>query len=235
MKKRLLLAAGMLLAAAVAAHAASLLGPAEPGAAPGKFSVGAGYFYYDDKWKDGGTFKLQQSQTFLEGSYGLYQGMEVFLRLGGTDAKLLDGINFKDNYNVYSGIGARGVLYRFNPQFDVGSTLYFDRVWSDFRQAVTRLKTPWSANFALLGQWTPYPIFVLYGGPKFFYGASKEEVQISANGTVSSSSRSIRTDNWVGGVVGTRFAIMGIDRLKFGIEMQFTSRVSVGGMVSYAF
>jgi opacity protein-like surface antigen len=245
MKKSLLLAAGMFLVTAVAAHAASLLGPAEPAASAGKFSVGAGYFYYDDKWKHGGNFKIKQTQTFAEGSYGLYEGMEVFLRLGGTDATLSDGISFKDNYNPYSGIGARGVLYRLNPQFDIGGTLYVDRVWSDFRQtttlgdtnatAITKLKAPWSASFALLGQWTPYKTFVFYGGPKLFYGASTEEGRTLVNGVAGDFSRSIRTENWVGGIVGAKFSIMGMEQLKLGLELQFTSRVSVGGMVSYAF
>jgi hypothetical protein len=101
--------------------------------------------------------------------------------------------------------------------------------------AVTKLKTPWSVNFALLGQWTPYKTFVFYGGPKFLYGASREEVRTLSNGGAGDFSRSIRTDNWVGGVVGSRFAILGIDRLNLGIELQFTSRVSIGGMASYAF
>jgi hypothetical protein len=86
MKKCLLLAAGMLLVTVVAGHAGSLLGPAVPDTAAGKFSIGAGYFYYDDKWKNGDNFKFKQTQVFAEGSYGLYRGMEVFLRLGGTDA-----------------------------------------------------------------------------------------------------------------------------------------------------
>ena len=41
-------------------HAASLLGPAggmgEQKA--GAFSVGAGYFFYDDYWKDGGGYEV---------------------------------------------------------------------------------------------------------------------------------------------------------------------------------
>ena len=243
MKKSLLLAAGMLLVTAVAAHGASLLGPAEPGTPAGTFSFGAGYFYYDDKWKNSGSFNFKQNQTFAEGSYSFYQGMEVFLRFGGADAQLPDlspDFSFKDNMKPYGGIGARGVLYKLNPQFDIGGSLYVDRVWSDYVESVTplgamKLKAPWSANFALLGQWTPFKIFVLYGGPKFFYGSSTEEMRTLVNGVPVDSSRSISTDNWVGGVVGTRFAILGIDRLKLGIELQFTERVSIGGMASYAF
>ena len=58
--------------------------------------------------------------------------MEVFLRLGGADAQLPNfspDFSFKDNMKPYSGeSGYRGVLYKFNPQFDMGGTLYIDRV-----------------------------------------------------------------------------------------------------------
>ena len=239
MKKYLFLAAGLFLLTTAAARAESFLGPAEPVAAAGKFSFGSGYFYYDDTWKNNRSFSFQQDQIFAEGSYSPCKGMEVFLRLGGADARLPDS-QFKDNFKPYSGIGARGVFYTVNPQFNIGGTLYLDRVWSDFTEPstsgdVAKLKAPWSASFAVLGQWTPYKVFALYGGPKFFYGASTEETRTLVNGVAVESSRSIRTESPVGGVLGTRFAILGIDRLKLGIELQFTDRVSVGGMASYSF
>ena len=159
MKRTFILAVVMLLALTTAAHAVSLLGPAEPAASPGKFSIGMGYFFYDDKWKNNGSFRFQRNQLFAEGSYGFYKGMEVFLRLGGADAELPNfspDFSFKDNMKPYSGIGARGVLYKFNPQFDIGGTLYIDRVWSDYNESLTptgsvKLKTPWSAGFAPFG------------------------------------------------------------------------------------
>ena len=208
------------MALATAAHAVSLLGPAEPAASPGKFSFGMGYFFYDDKWKNSGSFRFQQSQVFAEGSYGFCKGMEVFLRLGGADAQLPNfspDFSFKDNMKPYSGIGARGVLYKFNPQFDIGGTLYIDRVWSDYNESVTpagsvKLKAPWSASFAVLGQWTPCKVFVFYGGPKVFYGASTQDVRTQMNGAAVESSRSIRNDSLAGGVFGTRFSILGLEQ-----------------------
>jgi len=243
MKKALILSVVAILASVAAAHAVSLLGPVEPAASPGKFSFGIGYFFYDDKWKNSGSFRFQQNQLFAEGSYGFYKGMEVFLRLGGADAQLPNfspGFSFKDNMKPYSGIGARGVLYRFSPQFDIAGNLYLDRVWSDYDESVTpagavKLKAPWSASFAVLGQWTPYKVFVFYGGPKVYYESSKEYVSSQVNGVAVESSRSIRNNSLVGGVFGTRFSIMGIEKLKLGLELQFTDRVSVGGMASYAF
>jgi hypothetical protein len=242
-KRCLLLAIGIVFVVATTAHAVSLFGPAEPAAEPGKFSSGVGYFYYDDFWKNNGSFRILQNQLFAEGSYSFYKGVEVFMRFGGADAQLPDlspDSPFKDNMKPYGGIGARGVLYKFNPQFDIGGSLYVDRVWSDYVESVTplgvvKLKAPWSANFALLGEWTPYKVFVLYGGPKFFYGASTEDTRTLMNGMAVDSSRSIRTDSLVGGVLGTRFAILGIEQLKLGLELQFTNRVSVGGMASYSF
>ena len=97
-------------------HAASLLGPAggmgEQKA--GAFSVGAGYFFYDDYWKDGGGMKFQQSQTFGEGAWRPTRDTEIFARLGGTDLKIQE-LGFKDNYNLYSGIGGRAVFWRPDP------------------------------------------------------------------------------------------------------------------------
>ena len=165
MKKLFFCVLVIFLLFAGAAHAASLLGPAEPDAAAGKFSSGVGYFYYDDKWKNGGSFNIIQHQAFLEGSYGLYRGMELFLRFGGTDVDLSDDLSFKDNYRPYGGIGVRGVFYRPDPQFAIGATLYVDSVLGDFKQTnvlgpangqTTKLEAPWSATFALLGEWTPY-------------------------------------------------------------------------------
>jgi len=86
-----------------------------------------------------------------------------------------------------------------------------------------------------LGQWTPYKVFVFYGGPKVFYASSKEDVRTQVNGAAVDTSRSIRNDSLVGGVFGTRFSLMGIERLKLGLELQFTDRLSVGGMASFEF
>jgi hypothetical protein len=250
--KRVLLSAGlMLLFATGVGHGASLLGPAGPGGSGyepeggRKFSVGLGYFYYDDYWKNGGRLKLRENQTFLEGSWRPVPGAEVFARLGGTDLRLQNTLDFKDNYNFYSGLGARAVFYKFGPKFDLGGTLYVDSSWSDYRHrdigadgsfTDARVRSPWSANLAVLGEWTPAASFVMYGGPKFFYGASKEEIRfISAGGAAGESSRSIRTEYPIGGVLGARFAIMGIERLRLGLELQFTTRVSVGGTAGYSF
>ena len=227
-------------------HAASLLGPAggmgEQKA--GAFSVGAGHFFYDDYWKDGGGMKFQQSQTFGEGAWRPTRDTEIFARLGGTDLKIQE-LGFKDNYNLYSGIGGRAVFWRPDPRFDIGGNLYADRAWGDFRQVsctpggpttTTKVKEPWSVSFALLGEWTPAVPLVLYGGPKLYYGASRIEAQtVPASGPATGWSRSIMTDSPVGGVLGMRFAVMGIDRLRLGLEMQFTARVSVGGTLGYAF
>jgi len=243
-KRCLLLAIVIVVAVAATAHAVSLLGPAEPAAEPGKFSFGPGYFYYDDLWKNnGGSFRFLQNQVFAEGSYSFCKGMEVFMRIGAADAQMpgftLDS-NFKDNMKPYSGIGARGVLYKINSQFDIGGSLYVDRVWSDYLESVTpvgavKLKAPWSAGLAVLGEWTPYKVFVLYGGPKVYYGASTEYVRNQVNGLAVESSYSIRNDSLLGGVLGGRFSILGIEQFKLGLEIQFTDRVSVGGMASYAF
>jgi len=244
MKRCLLPAILIVVALAATAHAVSLLGPAEPAAEPGKFSFGIGYFYYDDLLKNDGSFRFLQNQVYAEGSYVFSKGMEVFMRVGAADAQMPDffspGFAFKDNMQPYSGIGARGVFYTFNPQFDIGGSLYLDRVWSDYVESVTplgsvKMKASWSASFAVLGAWTPYKVFVLYGGPKVYYGASRLTVDNQVNGVAVESSRFIRTDSLVGGVLGTRFSVMGIERLKMGLEIQFTERVSVGGMASYAF
>ena len=263
MKAKMVVVAALMVLIASTAFAASFFGPAEPAAPAGKFAIGAGYFYYDDKFKNEDTVKFQQNQAFIDLSYGLAPDWEAYLRLGGADAKIKNDAEFSDSMKFYSGLGIRGVLYRFNPQFSIGGNLYFDYVWQDYEDSTQviepvqvggrsydvivteklKAKTPWSVNLALVAQWMPDKKVVVYGGPKFFYGSFKGEATVTGSATVGgvpvavslSDSSTYETKNWIGGVVGVRFAIPGAEQLKFGVETQFTDRWSVGGMLHYSF
>jgi hypothetical protein len=107
------------------ADAGQFLGSPTPMAKKGKFALEAGYFRSNDLldtesrtilatphfaifWDD---FELEQNQFYLQGSYGFYNGSEVFLRIGAadveTDDSFLFGTEFDDDYKVFGTLGVR--------------------------------------------------------------------------------------------------------------------------------
>ncbi len=265
--KKLLLAVVLVLCVAGTSFASSYLGPAEPNAPAGKFSLGVGYFYYDDQFKKSGIqTTLKQNQVYLEGTYGFAKDWEGYLRLGGADARFTNSnndFNFNDTAKFYTGLGARGVLYRFSPVFSLGADLYVDYVWSAYKdtqqagqvvsvdgqaaqlgaEATVKARDMWSGTAAFYGQWTPIKELVVYGGPKFFYQQFKENVTAGSATVLGTSTPlslggtdTLTNKGWLGGVLGARVAIPQTDnRLTFGAEWQFTTRSSIGGQISYAF
>jgi len=265
--KRLLLALALVLCVAGTSFASGYLGPAEPIAPVGKFSLGLGYFYYDDQFKKSGIQNdLHQNQLYLEGSWGFAKGWEGYLRIGGADARFTNAdndFNFNDTMKFYTGVGVRGVLYRFSPQFSLGTNLYVDYIWQAFKdtqqastyitsnnqtyllgaEATTKASNMWSGTAAFYGQWTPVKEVVVYGGPKFYYQQFKADItagSASLNGTGVpvdlGDSETMTGKSWIGGVLGAGITVPQTNnRLKFGVEWQFSTRSSIGGQISYAF
>ena len=66
------------------------LGSANPQNPLGKWSVGAGYYYYEAKWKAKDTDQLDladvsQSMAFADVGYGFTENWETYLRVGGAN------------------------------------------------------------------------------------------------------------------------------------------------------
>ncbi|MGD9140249.1 MAG: hypothetical protein PVJ42_01780, partial [bacterium] len=65
-------------------------GPPTPGSPEAKWSIGAGYYYYQARWKAGDNMQLDLSDVgqnilFGEVGYGFTPDWEAYLRVGGAD------------------------------------------------------------------------------------------------------------------------------------------------------
>lgn len=242
------------------AKASSMFGVADPNAKAGNFQLGVGYFFNNFDWKgsDVSKFGIQQNQAYAEGAYTLMPGTEIYARLGGADLKTKDvdffgaTPNYSDGMKVYTGIGIRGTIYKFNPQFSIGANLYGDYVWQNYKDSsagsfmgfngssTSEVKNMWTVNLLVAAQFSPNKFATIYIGPKFYYGQFTGDITAGdySHGRFSSVSQSgtFHPNTWIGGVVGINFVAPSIsDKINFGVETSYSDEWSIGGKISYRF
>lgn|GEM_PF-2969075 len=105
-------------------------GPPTPGSPEAKWSIGAGYYYYQARWKAGDNMQLDLSDVgqnilFGEVGYGFTPDWEAYLRVGGADwssmgaLPVTPGGDLEAGYKPCFSIGLRGSIFRRSP-FAVG-------------------------------------------------------------------------------------------------------------------
>ncbi|MDW8003032.1 MAG: hypothetical protein RMJ39_10315 [Deltaproteobacteria bacterium] len=222
-------------------------GPLEPSAKEGKFSLGVGYFYEQLKWEAATLFeektepfKTKSNQFYLQGSFGVTKGWEIFARVGVADAKLKEEyIDFKDGYKFFGTIGAKGVVYS-TKGFNIGPFVqaslfsqYKDSLIEDQTKIDFKLKNRFDLNLGLLGQANINNNFFVYLGPFYAYNRTKLEVKVSELGVSVSDSDTVKAKAPIGGVIGLGGQIA--KNLRFNAEAQIRNRISAGASLSYSF
>ncbi|MDD5169828.1 MAG: hypothetical protein PHN75_13480, partial [Syntrophales bacterium] len=57
---------------------------------PAGLHTGIGYWYHEDKYKDGSELKIRQHQIYSEVGYGDQKGWDIYARVGISDLKIFD-------------------------------------------------------------------------------------------------------------------------------------------------
>jgi hypothetical protein len=204
---------------------AGLLGPAEPYAKPGSFSLSGGYSYVEQKVGSSGVGDviLKSNQYFVEGTYSPIKNWEGYLMGGGADMKVKDG-DFKDDIRPFGGIGVRGLLYD-NGFFGVGPVLQAN-FYSEWKDGRAKLKDAWDVTAGLAGQLKHRSSgFILYGGPYAYWTKMKAEGPVT--------SETLNEKGNVGVFVGIKCPVN--NQLSVTGEARYLDRWSLGGMISFAF
>ncbi|MCL5061711.1 MAG: hypothetical protein M0Z70_07045 [Nitrospiraceae bacterium] len=237
---------------------AGQFGPPEPAAKEGGVALGVGYFYYTAKWKpkdsDWEEGKVRQNQAYLQASYGFIKNGEIYLRVGGADAKLkeafFDNSDFKRGLKPFGTLGVKGV-FNITPSFGIGPFLQaslFPSYKDDTTGTATISGIPVSGTETLkvikpreinigLGLQGKIGEAILYGGPVIYWEKAKADWTFT--GTIAgipvslSDSTTYKEKNNIGGFAGVRLPLG--KGLNFEVEGQLKSRFSMGGALTYSF
>jgi hypothetical protein len=147
---------------------AGMFGPTEPTAAPGKYSLGAGYFYDYTKWKTNGPdVRTESNQGYAQGSFAPTKNFDLFGRLGGADLKA-EG---KANTKLFGTLGGKAIFYQDNIAalgvFGQG-TYHFE----DYNTGVVKIKDYYDVQAGLSAQ-VKFQDFIIYGGGFWYYARAK--------------------------------------------------------------
>ncbi|HVN22864.1 MAG TPA: hypothetical protein VMT71_02755, partial [Syntrophorhabdales bacterium] len=161
---------GAILAVMIIVSAASAgeFGPPEPTAAPGKFSLGVGYWFDQPNMKlDSnhllGTMTSKSNQYYLQGTYTFLKNWEVYGRFGAADQKLdTDTRNYSDSAEPYGTLGFKGLAYQYK-NFGIGP--FVQGSWYGDHTGV--MKNQWDVNLGISAQYK-VPVggcaLTVYGG-----------------------------------------------------------------------
>jgi len=156
MKKMCLIAVALIMLSSGFVYA-DPFGPAEPAAKEGKFTLGVGYFLYQEKLKPADdTFSaagavatdfwqkttVWSNQAYVQASYGLLKNWEVFARLGAADLRAKETFDyvayaddFRGDYQAFGTLGFKGILFN-TKSFSIGPILKAS-YYSDYKDSAT--------------------------------------------------------------------------------------------------
>jgi hypothetical protein len=222
----------------------------------GGLNTDIGYWYHEDKYKNGAEHVTRQNQVYSQLGYGA-QNWEIYGRIGISDLKISDAFSstqasttpskedFEDNWKFFGTLGAKG-FYPFNQTFGIGAFLQGSYSFSDFRDNVSgthagvpftselKVRNLWDVNFGLGFQATvPYGI-KLYIGPYVYYSEAKLSLSPNIPG-LNSDTGSLWVHNAtnVGGFTGVDVPLA--RGFHLNVEGQYSERFSVGAAVTYSY
>jgi hypothetical protein len=240
------------------AAAGGPFGPPQPIAKEaGGYHTGIGYWFHEDKYKNGTEQVTRQNQVYSELGYGSRNGWEIIARVGMSDLKLIDAFSsstastatarkdFEENGKFFSTVGAKG-FYPFNKTFGMGAFIQGSYYFADFTDTVSgtrngvpfsvalRVKNLWDVNFGMGFQATvPYGI-KMYIGPYVRYSELKVSPSADVAGLAfASGDTTIKNKTGFGGFAGVEVPLAKGFRLN--LEGQYAERLSVGAAVMYTY
>jgi len=258
MKKVMLVIVVLMLFAMGSVVYAGQFGPPEPAAKEGKASLGVGYFYYSAKYKPKDTvnfreFKGAQNQAYLQLGYGFVKNAEVYLRVGGADAKVKNAFSTSGNYSGFKSdfedglkpfgtIGVKGV-FNVSPSFGIGPFLqaslyssYKDKTSGTYlgNPATQEEKAKKQREIDIgVGLQGKIGETIIYGGPVIYWAKHKVDWTLTTGGVSYPYSTTYKEKNNIGGFAGIRLPLG--KGLNFEVEGQLKSRFSMGGALTYSF
>lgn len=241
-----------------AASAAGLFGPPQTvSREAGGLNTAVGYWYHEDKLKNGSEYTIRQNEVYSQVSYGGNNRWEIYGRIGVSDLKIFNAFSssnaatitsnsdFTENWKLFGALGAKGFL-PVGKILGIGAflqgTYYFNNFTGDV--AGTNGSAPFTADLKVQNMWdvnlgigfqatVPYGI-KLYAGPYIYY--SEARVCLSANipgmefgtGNVLLKNKTI-----AGGFIGADIPLA--KGFHLNIEGQYSDAFSIGAAVSYTY
>jgi hypothetical protein len=219
--------------------------------------TGIGYWFHEDRYKNGTEQTIRQNQVYSELGYGTKDSWEITARVGMSDLKFIDsfssstasttvsGKDFEEHGKFFSTMGAKS-YYPFNKRFGMGAFIQGTYYFSDFTDTVsgTRNGAPFSVELAVKNLWdvncgmglqvaVPYGI-KMYIGPTVQYSELKVSTSADVAGMAFSSGETTKKNKTgLGGYTGIEVSLAKGFRLN--IEGQYTERLSVGAAVLYLY
>jgi hypothetical protein len=223
----------------------------------GGLHTGIGYWFHEDKYKNGHEQVIRQNQVYSELGYGSRNGWEITARVGMSDLKLIDAFNpstastttskgdFEEHGKFFSTLGAKG-FYPFNMTFGMGAFIQGTYCFSDFTDTVsgTRngapfsvelgVKNLWDVNFGMDFQVTVLNDIKMYIGPYVHYSELKVSPSADVAGiALASGETTMKNKTGFGGFTGIEVPLAKGFRLN--LEGQYTERLSAGAAVIYVY
>ena len=248
----------VILIAPERAAAGGPFGPPQPIVkAAGGYHTGIGYWFHEDKFKNGTEQVTRQNKVYSELGYGSRNGWEITARVGMSDLKLIDAfgssaastttskMDFEEHGKFFSTVGAKG-FYPFNKTFGMGAFIQGTYYFSDFTDTVSgtrngvpfsvelRVKNLWDVNFGMGFQATVTYDIKMYIGPYVHYS----ELEVSPSADVAgvafaSGGTTMKNKTGFGGFTGIEVPLAKGFRLN--IEGQYSERLSAGTAVTYSY
>ena len=238
------------VAVSLTASNASALGPIGFVDSIGKgFSLGAGYFYDQDKLKpkeDGfPDIKVRQNVGYVQAAYGMDRAA-FYVRLGGADfkGKLLD-VNedfdtIKDGMKPFGTAGVNVSFFKTNG-FSVGAFAQGSYVFGDYKDEYStsgsratpygvatgtdttevKVKNMWNVTLGLTGQVKAGPV-IIYGGPFAYWTHAKVEAEVTSTGTLAGMTGTITTS------ADSKYTEKGNFGGFLGVAFQATKALTIG-------
>ena len=255
--KRILLSAFILFSSLGTAAAGGPFGPPQSVSnEAGGLNTAIGYWYHEDRFKDGGENVIKQNQIYSQLGYGA-RYWEVYGRVGLSDLKISDAFHstqtstatskedFKDGWKFSGTLGTKG-FWPINQTFGIGAFLQGSYYFSDFKDqgsgtlngspftAELRVKDLWDVNFGLGFQATVPKDIKLYIGPYLYYSEARISPSINIAGLeFSAGNTTIRNKTKGGGFTGVDVPLG--TGFHLNVEGQYSERFSAGAVVTFSY
>jgi len=223
----------------------------------GGLNTAIGYWYHEDKFKNGSEYIVRQNEVYSQVSYGGKNYWELYGRIGVSDLKILDAFrsnnaatitssnDFTENWKFFGTLGARGFL-PINKILGIGAFLQGTYYFNNFTGGVagTNAGAPftadlnvhnmWNVNFGIGFQATVPSGIKIYAGPYIYYSEAKVCLSANIPGLALGTENILLNNKTIAG------SFIGIDiplakGFHLNIEGQYSERFSLGAAVSYTY
>lgn len=256
----LVLGMPLLLFSSDSAYALGPIGIAEPLTGAYRFSLGFGYSYFRAEYKPDDEFirtpvavlewldtDVKSNQFYLQGTYALHSGVEVYARLGIADLQADDawvGIDFEDNYKFFGTLGAKALV--FSNWFMSVAPYVQASFFSSYKDVVTgqaqgilasfevEVENPVDMNGGIIFHFkSATETYHFYAGPMIFWSQAKAKATITIAGTKFTDSTTVTENNFIGAFAGIHIWLGGPFQLQ--AEGQYRSKFALAGVsLSYS-